>query len=160
MPSLTAQLIRNDDCTLNQLTAELITAYQPVAYKQNSYFVNNVPEGLKLHIDKDGLATLMGSMFYIMASCSRDSCIEVSAEFYPDIILLHVKDTSTFNSYAIRSKRQSLQQLAEKIGGNLSMSKEHPKETSITFSFINSKATPAIQDHLMKPMFANGFTYA
>ncbi|MCW3116088.1 MAG: hypothetical protein JWM28_170 [Chitinophagaceae bacterium] len=159
-PFKTAQPIGNDECTLNQFTDQFINAYQPVAHKQNSYFINQVPEGLKLRIDKEGLATLLGSMFYIMASCSRDTCINVSAEFFSDVVLLHIHDTNTFNGYAIRSKRQHLQQLAEKIGGTLTITGELSKETTITFSFTNHATTQPAPIYHMKSHFANGLACA
>jgi hypothetical protein len=159
-PYETAPVTMKDDCTLKQLAAQIIKAYQPVAHKQNSEFINNIPDNLKLDIDEDGLAVLMGSMLYTMASCSRDSRIDVSAEYYADVILLNIKDANTFNSYAIRSKLQHLQQMAERIGGLVTITSERPKETSILFSFTNSNAVHPELDHLTKPMSAGAFKYA
>ncbi|MCW3117434.1 MAG: hypothetical protein JWM28_1516 [Chitinophagaceae bacterium] len=156
----TARPTASEECTLKQLTDQLIIACQPAAQKQNSYFINNVPAGLKIGIDKEGLATLLGSMFYIMASCSRDTCIKISAENYHDMVMLRVKDSSTFNSYAVGSKRQHLQQLAEKIGGSLTITSEQPKETTITFSFNNLQAWKSVWNEHLESGFSNGLAYA
>ena len=160
MPLTTsAQLIYNDDCTLKQLTNLFMSANQPVAKKQNSYFINTITEDLKLRIDKEGLATLLNSMFYIMASCSRDTCIMISVDLFMDVVQLHMKDLSTFNSYALISKRQHLQQLAEKIGGHLTITSEHPRETTITFSFTNESTRP-VSGHYQGTQNTNRFAYA
>ena len=156
----TAQPIGNDECTLNQLVDQLIMTYQPAARKQDSYFINKVPVGLPLRINKGELVTLLGTVFHIMANCSRDTFIEVSAETYLDVIMLHIKDASTFNSYAISSKRQLLQQQAEKTGGFLTIDCDQPKETIVTYSFTNSEAVRPEKVHQMRFKFGNELAYA
>jgi hypothetical protein len=135
-------------------------AYQPVAQKQNSYFVNKIPAGLKLRVDKEELSNLLGSIFNLMAGCSRDTCIQVTAGLYLDMVLLHINDTSTFNSYAISSKHQLLQQMAEKLGGLVTITSDQPKETTITFSFTNVEPERNPAEQYLVPAFINGFARA
>ena len=125
--------------TLLQLTKQLLANYQPVAVKQNSFFINDVPSHLPLYADRQILETLLGSLFYLTARCGRDTCIKVTAKAYHDVLLLHIVDTSTFNSYAILSQLQHLQILAEKIGGFLDITSRRNKFTTISFSFMNRK---------------------
>lgn len=125
--------------TLKQLVKKLVANYQPVAVSQNSFFINEVPEHLLLYADKQVLATLLGSLFYITARCGKNTCIKISAKRYHDVLLLHVIDTSTHNSYSILSELQHLQILAEKIGGFLDITSRRNKQTTISFSFMNRK---------------------
>ena len=123
--------------SLQQITRRLLASYQPVAVKQRSFFINDVPPGLTVEADMNTLTTLLGSLFYMIGRLCRDTCIKISAKSYHDVILMHIKDTSTFNSYAILSELQHLQLLAEKIGGYVELTSQRKKETTIAFSFIN-----------------------
>ncbi len=123
--------------SLQQITRRLLASYQPVAVKQRSFFINDVPPGLTVEADTDTLSTLLGSIFYITGRLCRNTCIKISAKAYHDVILMHIKDTSTFNSYAILSELQHLQLLAGKIGGYVEVTSQRKKETTIAFSFIN-----------------------
>src|SRR5262249_22865071 len=79
--------------SLNTLVKQLVANYQPVAVKQNSFFINDVPPHLQLHADKQVLATILGSVLYVTARCGRDTCIKLTAKAYHDVLLLHIVDT-------------------------------------------------------------------
>ena len=156
----TNRTISNNECNLDQLIDQLMIAYHPVAKKQNSYFISKVPAGLKLRIDKEELSNLLGNVFAIMAGCSRDTCIQVTAGFYLDMVLLHVTDASTFNNYAISSKRPLLQQMAEKLDGLVTITSDQPKETTITFSFTNKEKCTGPSEQFMMSTFIHSFARA
>ncbi|MBL7762693.1 MAG: HAMP domain-containing histidine kinase [Chitinophagaceae bacterium] len=125
--------------TLKQLVKKLVATYQPIAVNQNSFFINEVPEHLLLHADKQVLSTLLGSLLYLTARCGKNTCIKISAKRYHDVLLLHVVDTCTENSYSILTELQHLKILAEKIGGFLDITSRRNKQTTISFSFMNRK---------------------
>ncbi len=130
--------IAENKLSLQQILRQLLANYQPVAVKQKSFFINDVPAGLTITTDTNTLSTLLGSLLYMTARLCRDTCIKISAKAYHDVVLVHIKDTSTFNSYAILSELQHLQLLAGKIGGYVELTSQRKKETTIAFSFINN----------------------
>ncbi|MES1216163.1 MAG: hypothetical protein ABUT20_11655 [Bacteroidota bacterium] len=126
-----------NETSLNTLVSGLLENYQSIAVRQNSFFINEIPEDFKLITGKENFSALLNDIFYTMTICSRDTCIRISAISEHNVLTLLVKDQSTFNSYAIHSKLQRLQQLAAKIEGSLSISSKNSKETTISFSFSN-----------------------
>lgn len=125
---------------LKQVISNLLLSYQPVAVKQNSFFVNEIPGELTVEADKNVLVTMLGSLFYMTARCSKDTCIRISASMYENVLMLYVKDGSASNNYSILSSLQHLQMLAEKLGGFFHLSGQNSKATSIAFSLPNKLA--------------------
>lgn len=132
---------------LNQLVKKLIEFYQPVAVNQNSFFVNEVPQNILLKVDWKILATILGSILYIIARCGKNTCIRISAKRNNDLLVMHVKDNNSFNSYAVLSKLIHLQMLARKIGGVLDVTSIHKSEITISFSFSNKKNSRSFKGH-------------
>ncbi|MCW3118860.1 MAG: hypothetical protein JWM28_2942 [Chitinophagaceae bacterium] len=119
---------------LKEIISSLLLSYQPVAVRQNSFFVNEIPHEITVEADKNTLNTLLGSLFYVMARCSKDTCIRVSAKANENVLLLYVKDSNTLNNYSILASLQHLQMLAEKLGGFFHLSGKDSKATSVAFS--------------------------
>jgi len=122
------------EVNLEQLINRLLSSYQPVAVNQKSFFINEVSPDLFVATDQEVLCTLLGSLFYIVARCSSDTSITISATAYEDITVLHITD-SRVNNYAVLYKFQHLQMLSEKIGGFLDISNQRNKQTIISYSF-------------------------
>jgi hypothetical protein len=123
--------------SLQQITQRLLGIYQPVAIKQKSILINNVPPGLTIEADKIILFKSLGSILHTTSRLSNNTRIKISAKAYHDVVLMHIKDSSTCNSYAVLSEMPHLQLLAGKIGGFIEVTSQRKKETTIAFSFIN-----------------------
>jgi hypothetical protein len=122
---------------LRQLISRLLGSYQPVAVKQQSFFINDVPDDLSISADHEVLGTLLGSLFYLVARCGRSTSISVGAIAYDYTVILSIKDGSPINSYSILYEFDHLKMLSKKIGGFLDISTRQNKETIISFSFAN-----------------------
>ena len=122
---------------LHQLIEELLIRYQPAAAGQNSSFINDVDGNIALHADKQTVATLLGSLLYLIARCSRNTCINISSKIYHTVTILHFKDPNLNNSYDIHSELQHLNLLSENIGGYVDITSQRKTETTIALSFIN-----------------------
>jgi hypothetical protein len=129
-----ARLNSEEQISLKQIINTLLLSYQPVAVRQNSFFVNEIPDDLLIETDKNVLITLLGSLFYVVARCSKDTCINISAKGYSEVLLLYIKDSNSLNNYGILSSLQHLQLLADKLGGFFHLSGLDTKATSIAFS--------------------------
>jgi hypothetical protein len=128
-----------DPTLLSALIGKLIRTYQPVAVQRNSTFLDEVPKNILLQADEKKIAAFLGSAFYLTARCSKDTCIKISAGEFSDILWIQIKDSNTFNSYALLSKMQHLQKLARTMGGSLDVTRIRSKETTIIFSIANKK---------------------
>ena len=126
---------------LKQLIAQLIIAYQPVAVQQHSFFVNDISPELSAVTDTDALSTMMGSLFYIIARCSKDSCLAIRACNQADTTTITLKDNNAVNNYAVLYEFQHLKMLAQPLKGYLEINTIRNKETFISFSFENLAAS-------------------
>lgn len=120
---------------LHWLVNRLIIGCLPVAVRNKSFFINNVPPELQFVADENRVATVLGGMLNSIASCAQDSCILISARLYREGILVTVRDNQLFNTMAITQTLQQMQVLTQQMGGFLGISSEKNDETVITFSF-------------------------
>jgi hypothetical protein len=125
---------------LQQLIHSLIQFYKPVAEKQNCYFINAASHGLYVNADRESLGTLLGSLLYIVARCSRDTPILVSAACYHDRAAVSIQCSSRADSYPILYSFRHLELLAKELNGILEISNYVNRETTITFNFVNRSA--------------------
>ena len=129
---------------LRELINILLISYQPVAEEQKSTFINEIPEDLPVLARKEILTSLLSSLFYIIARCSRETRIRINAKCFHDVMVLHIKDSSSNDSYRILSEFEHLRIFAQQIAGSLEITSQRNKETTIAFSFVNSVGKPAI----------------
>ena len=122
---------------LKQLIGQLIHSYQPVAVQQHSFFVNNISTELYTGTDPDTLNAMLGSLLYIIARCSKDSCILIDAIPHGNTMELSLKDNNAVNNYAVLYEFQHLKLLAQRLNGFLNINNLQNKETVISFSFDN-----------------------
>ena len=122
---------------LKQLMSQIINAYQPVAVQQHSFFVNDIPAGLRITTDPDALSTMMGSLLYIVARCSRNSCITLHSCNEGNITTISLRDNNSVNNYAVLYEFVHLKMLAQPLKGFLDINTVRNKETLISFSFEN-----------------------
>lgn len=123
--------------TLHDLLDQLLRSFRPTATKNGCQLLNDVTESITIHTDEQVLSSIIGDVLHTVISNAKDSNIRISAKVYSNIIVLHVKDQSSFNNYAVSAGLQKLQPLAEKIGGYLDITSYRLKETTIAFSFLN-----------------------
>ena len=134
---------------LNELISRLISSYQPLAEQKQSFFTNDVPDGLSVTTDREVLSTLLGSLFYIVAKTSRNNSISVFANSYDDRAVISITDNSPSGTYAVFYEFQHLQLLSKEIGGFLEINSFKNKETVISYNFINAAVDqPAQLPHL------------
>lgn len=110
----------------------------PSATRKNSFIINDVPADLQTSTDENMLATIFGSLLNTVITHTENCCIRISAKVYGKVVLLHLKETHRLNSPAFAGNIRQLQQLAEKIGGTVSVSNNRNEATTIVFSFINN----------------------
>ncbi|MCW3116501.1 MAG: hypothetical protein JWM28_583 [Chitinophagaceae bacterium] len=130
---------------LQQMITPLLTSYQTVAEKQKSSFINAIPPDLCIETDTEALSTLMSSLLYIVARCSKDSAITVDAGAHGDLAMLTIKDNCNTNNYGVLHEFQHVKLLSKKIDGLLDINRGKT-ETTISLSFINNADRQVVKE--------------
>jgi hypothetical protein len=110
----------------------------PSATRKHSFIINDIPKELEVVTDEQMLATVFGSLLNTVISHSENCCIRIAAKLYGNVVLLHLIESYRFNSSAFYGNLRQMQQLAEKIGGTISINSDRSRTTSIVFSFLNN----------------------
>jgi hypothetical protein len=126
---------------LHQMVSALMASELPVAVRRKSFFVNDVPSEFYVSTDQQILALVIRGLLHTVVTHTANSCIRISANCYGTIMLMQVKDSNSFNYNGIYEDLQSVQQIAGRMGGFVSITSRREDVTTITFSFPNpSKA--------------------
>ncbi len=121
---------------LQNLVDRLISTLSPVAVRNNSSIVNDIPSKLNIGSEEHTVISVINGLLRSVINNARESCIHISAkEMYGKIVTVSVKDSNSFNTYAIACSLQDIVPLAEKIGGHLDITSERKKVTTIAFRF-------------------------
>ena len=118
---------------INQLSVSIL----PSAMRRHSVVVNDIPSAMYVNTDAHKLAAVLGNLLSTMIGHSTNSYIRISAKTYGNVALLHIKDNSRLNSPAFACSLAEIQQLAERIGGNVGVTSYRNGITTVAFSFIN-----------------------
>jgi signal transduction histidine kinase len=124
--------------TLHLMVSRISASSLSAATRKNSFIVNDVPTDLRAQTDENMLATVFGSLLNTVITHTENCCIRVSAKIYGRVVLLQLKETHRFHSHALAVNLRQVQQLAERIGGTVSVSNNGREASTIVFSFTNN----------------------
>ena len=128
--------INSTATVLQNLVNSVIEKLLPVATRNNSSFVNDIPSRLSIEGDENNLASVISGLLRSVINNARESCIRISAkELYGNIVMLSVKDSNSFNTYAMACSLQDVVPLAEQMGGDLNIINERQNITTISLKF-------------------------
>ncbi len=122
---------------LYELASRLVNTFLDKASRNNSFFINEIPQDLLLDANPQMFASVLSGLLSTVVSFAKDSCIRLTAKTYGNVILVQVKDSNTFYKYSIDKEIEKLQPLAEKMKGSISVTSQRKKLTTITFGFPN-----------------------
>lgn len=121
---------------LQNLIDKLIKSLLPLAVRNNCFIVNDVSPGLTINGEENAVISVLDGLLLSVINNARETCIRISAqEMYGKMIIVSVKDSNSFNTYAVACSLQDVVPLAEKIGGRLDISSQTQKITTIAFRF-------------------------
>ncbi|MES1215493.1 MAG: hypothetical protein ABUT20_08250, partial [Bacteroidota bacterium] len=121
--------------SLRKLLSDLMPELQQGAMQRKSFFVNDIADDILVRANRRILAKVLTELLGIVSRNALNSCIRISAKVYHDVVLMHVKDNNTSNSYALGSSLSQVQPLVNSIGGFVDITSMRLKETTIAFSF-------------------------
>lgn len=123
--------------SLKQLTSRLAGSYLPVAVRNHSFFMNDIPEEMAVEHNREWVSSIISGLLSAVVQHAKDTCIRLTARKYGHVMVLEIKESGCISSYAMACNLQDVQNLAEKIGGCLTISINKEKSTTIAFSFPN-----------------------
>jgi hypothetical protein len=122
--------------TLQNVVDKLINALLPVAARNKSSIVNDIPADLSIRGDGNTIVSVISGLLRSVINNARESCIRISAkEMYGRMVTVSVKDSNSFDTYAVACGLQDVVALAKKIGGDLDITNPQQKVTTIAFNF-------------------------
>jgi signal transduction histidine kinase len=134
----TMELTNNNSAktVLQNAVDRLINSLAPVAIRNRSSFVNDIPAKLDIGNDENTVISVISGLLRSVINNSRESCIRISAkEMYGKMVTVSVKDSNSYNTYAVACSLQDVVPLAEKMGGRLDIISEKEKVTTFAFRF-------------------------
>lgn len=123
--------------SLKQLTTRLAGNYLPVAVRNQSFFMNDIPESLKVEHNQEWISSIISGLLSTVVMHAKGTCIRLTAKKYGHVMVFEIKESGCISTYAMACGLQDVQTLAEKIGGCLTISLNKEKTTTIAFSFPN-----------------------
>ena len=121
--------------SLYKLIARQLAVFQPLAVRQSSFIVNEVPADFRIMADEKTLSSLVHSMLSSVVSHSRNSCIRVSVKQFGNIILLKFRERK--GEIVFDMNRTNVMALTEKLGACIFMNDGRKKTNMLTLSFPN-----------------------
>src|SRR5687768_16328125 len=115
--------------TLKQLTSRLAGTFLPVAVRNQSFFMNDIPEHMPVEHNKEWVSSIISGLLGAVVVHARDTCIRLSARKYGHVIVFEIQESGCISSYAMACRLQDVQVLAETIGGCLTISINKEKTT-------------------------------
>jgi hypothetical protein len=123
--------------TLRRMAGKLTESFRAIAERNQSYFVNDIPDQLYIDTDPELIASVVGGLLSAVVNNARESCIRMSAKIYGNVILLHIKDYNSIDYSNVGLNLSRLQPLAEKAGGAVSVTSQRQNVATYAFSFPN-----------------------
>jgi hypothetical protein len=124
---------------LHQLIARLTGTHLPVAVNNSSFFVNDIPQHFRIEISSDWIPSVISRMLLIVAKNVRNTCIRLTATKDGNVNVLRIQESGPVNGFALASDLQTVNVLAEQIGGQLTIALPKAEVTTISFTFPESK---------------------
>ena len=125
---------------LQEVADQLVKTFTAKATSNQSYFVNEIPRHLQLNRDPQVIASVLSGLLTTIVFYTKDSCIQLSAQMYGNIVLVRVSNSGACNINGIESQIQTLLPLAERMKGSIGFTCQRNNITTICFGFSNLPA--------------------
>lgn len=106
---------------LHHMVNRLAISSLPMAIRNRSFIVNDVPDELFVSTDSNVLASVLSGLIQSLIIYTTNGCVRVSANRQDDTILIQVKDNGQCDKMSVEKRIAQVRPLAEKLGGALSV---------------------------------------
>lgn len=122
---------------LKQLIDRLTGVFLPAAIRNQSFFVNDVPNDLPIDNNPQWVASVVSRMLSTVVNHVKNTSIRLTAKKHGHQVILEVQESGSVNGFAMARELQQVNSLAERIGGQLNISLPKDNTTAIAFIFSN-----------------------
>ena len=129
---------------LKQLIDRLTGVFLPAAVRNQSFFVNDVPNDLPIDNNPQWVASVVSRMLSTVVNHVKNTSIRLTAKKHGHQVILEVQESGSVNGFAMASELQQVNSLAERIGGHLNISLPKDNTTAIAFIFPNNMPSLAV----------------
>jgi hypothetical protein len=129
--------------TLQAMVKRISVNSLPAAAEKHSFIINDIPSDIQVSADEHMVASVFGSLLNTIISHTENCCIRISANLFGKEVLINLKESYQVNVRAFAGSLREIKQLAEKIGGTVTITSDRTRETSIFFSFANNLSIAA-----------------
>lgn len=120
---------------LNTLVHSIVDEVLPVAITHHTRIVNEVKKELLLGTGATELQQVLHDLLLAVIRNSKEGDIHISADYFRDMVLIHIDEKNNYNGYALSFSVGSLEADAARLGGHISMEGARSREAHISFTF-------------------------
>ena len=121
--------------TLQHLVSKLDYQFRPVMLDRKTRVINEVPQKLVARTDEKQLATILKRVFSCLVNGTYKDKIYVSASENSNQVLIQVRSDHAIQKESLWQYLQPANQLANDLGGGISIS--DLKGTTVVITFLN-----------------------
>ncbi|MBK5272442.1 MAG: hypothetical protein JJE22_15665 [Bacteroidia bacterium] len=123
--------------SLHKCVSGVIDGLQSNITANSNSIANDVFPKLIVSTDKQTLISVLESLLHIVITNSQNNSIYVSAKVIGSITLIHIRSSNAEYNDSIGNGMQKIEQMAESIGGCLTISNNKMHGLTLAFTFIN-----------------------
>jgi signal transduction histidine kinase len=119
--------------TVRPIVSELTKALLPLAVRKKSFIINNVPQGIEVAANQQQVIQVLNGILNAFVTYATDSCIRITVEkTFGNMMQLSIRDNNSCHPYAVACSLQRIVPLAEKLGGQIAITNQRQRITTIT----------------------------
>jgi hypothetical protein len=132
-------LEKRSTVALHELVTLLADSLAFAAVRNKSFILNDVPENIIIETDPDLVESALGKLLKMVIGHTENSCIRITAKTFGNVVLLHIKDDGCLCYDSMSQNLNSIQSLAERMGGYVGFTSFRNRLTTIALSFVNAR---------------------
>jgi hypothetical protein len=118
---------------VNEVIADVLSATD----EKSDIILNNVPPEMLVSTQKDILASVLSCMLITTIINGKNNFLHISAKTVGNITLMHIRNSHAGYNDHIAASMQTIEMLAEALGGCVSISNNFVHGLTLAFTFIN-----------------------
>jgi len=124
--------------SLHKVVSDLVQSMLPSMVRRHNLVLNEIPRDLFIEADENMLAYVLWSLINGANQSTRSECIHIEAITMDDRMMIRIKDVGTYFHHAISREYRQVQDVAEKLGGSISIENGTDYGTNASFCISNS----------------------
>ena len=138
MNTVPVQAIPCPKISLHNLVSELVQSLLPLTIKRYSLILNEIPRDLCVGADENMLAYVLWCLINGAIQSTQNECIHIEAITMDDRMMIRIKDVGTYFHHTISREYRQMQDVAERLGGSISIENGKDHGTNAAFCISNS----------------------